>query len=243
MTIQYLFYFLVFLVAFLYSTVGHGGASGYLALMALFSYSTESMRSTALLLNIVVSLLAFIQFYRAGYFQWKLFIPFAITSIPAAFVGGLIIMDASLYKHILAILLIFPVIKLIGIIPQRENIEKPLNIYAALTIGVFIGFISGIIGIGGGIILSPVILLMHWANMKQTAAVSSLFILVNSLAGLAGIFINQFHFESEMQLLLLLALAGGLSGAYLGAMKFNIPFLRKLLAVVLLIASIKLIST
>jgi uncharacterized membrane protein YfcA len=158
-------------------------------------------------------------------------------------VGGLIVMDASLYKHILAILLIFPVIKLIGIIPQKENIEKPLNIYAALTIGLFIGFISGIIGIGGGIILSPVILLMHWANMKQTAAVSSLFILANSLAGLAGILNRPFHFESEMQLLVILALAGGLSGAYMGAMKFNVPFLRKLLAVVLLIASVKLFAT
>ena len=242
MTVYYIFYFLVFLVAFLYSSVGHGGASGYLALLALFSYSTESMRSTALILNIVVSLLAFIQFYRAGYFQWKLFFPFAITSVPAAFVGGLISIDASLYKHILAILLIIPVVKLIGLSPSRANIEKPLHIYIALMIGLLIGFISGIIGIGGGIILSPVILLMNWANMKQTAAVSSLFILVNSIAGLAGIFTNPFHFESEMTLLVLLALAGGLTGAYLGAMKFNIPFLRKLLAVGLLIASIKLMS-
>ena len=242
MTVYYIFYFLVFLVAFLYSSVGHGGASGYLALLALFSYSTESMRSTALILNIVVSLLAFIQFYRAGYFQWKLFFPFAITSVPAAFVGGLISIDASLFKHILAILLIIPVVKLIGLSPSRANIEKPLHIYIALMIGLLIGFISGIIGIGGGIILSPVILLMNWANMKQTAAVSSLFILVNSIAGLAGIFTNPFHFESEMTLLVLLALAGGLTGAYLGAMKFNIPFLRKLLAVGLLIASIKLMS-
>ena len=242
MTVYYIFYFLVFLVAFLYSSVGHGGASGYLALLALFSYSTESMRSTALILNIVVSLLAFIQFYRAGYFQWKLFFPFAITSVPAAFVGGLISIDASLFKHILAILLIIPVVKLIGLSPSRANIEKPLHIYIALMIGLLIGFISGIIGIGGGIILSPVILLMNWAKMKQTAAVSSLFILVNSIAGLAGIFTNPFHFESEMTLLVLLALAGGLTGAYLGAMKFNIPFLRKLLAVGLLIASIKLMS-
>lgn len=239
---EYLFYLLLVLVAFLYSSVGHGGASGYLALMAFFSYSTDTMRSTALILNIFVSLVAFIQYYRSGYFQWKLFIPFAITSIPAAFIGGLVTLDASLYKHILGVLLIFPIIKLIGITPNKKNNVKPIKIYLALTLGLIIGLISGIIGIGGGIILSPIILLMNWADMKHTAAVSSLFILVNSLAGLAGIFTNQFQFHSEMSILILLALAGGFAGSYMGTMKFNNIFLRRILAIVLVIASIKLIS-
>lgn len=240
---EILFYVLLLLVAFLYASVGHGGASGYLALMALFSFTPEIMRPTALVLNVFVSLIAFTQYYRAGYFQWKLFLPFAIVSIPAAFFGGLISIDTGLYKKILAILLIFPVIRLAGINFQPEKSIRKLNIYAALLIGVVIGFLSGMIGLGGGIILSPVILILHWANMKHTAAVSALFIFVNSIAGLAGIFTKDFHFNTEMGLMIVIALTGAIAGAYLGAKKFESIILKRILAVVLLIASVKLIST
>lgn len=157
-----IFYLLLFLVAFLYSSVGHGGASGYLALMAFFSFAPETMRPTALILNLFVSLTAFIQYYRNGHFRWKLFWPFAIASIPAAFIGGLIVIDAAWYKKILGILLLFPVVRLGGVKFNSEKTDKEQTLFASLLIGATIGLFSGMIGIGGGIILSPVILLLHW---------------------------------------------------------------------------------
>ena len=240
---EILFYVLLLLIAFLYSSVGHGGASGYLALMAFFSFDMETMRSTALLLNIFVSAVAFIQYYRSGYFQWKLFWSFAVTSIPAAFIGGMIHVDGDIYKKILAVLLLFSVVKLIGFDVQTGAVEKKQNFIASLIIGMIIGLFSGMIGIGGGIILSPLILLLHWANMKQTAAVSALFIFVNSLAGLTGSLVNGFNIDTTMGLMLAIAFAGGLAGAYSGSKIFNIIKLKYLLSIVLIIAAVKLIFT
>lgn len=240
---DYTFYFLLLFIAFIYSSVGHGGASGYLALMAFFAFAPDVMRPTALILNVIVSLIAFIQYYRGEYFQWKLFWPFAIASVPAAFIGGLISIDPGLYKKILGVLLFFPIIRLAGLNFKSKLPFKKLNIQAALLIGVIIGFLSGMIGIGGGIILSPVILLLHWADMKHTAAVSALFIFVNSIAGLAGVFTSEFQFSNEMGLMIVIALTGGIAGAYLGSKKFQSIILQRILAGVLLIASIKLIST
>lgn len=238
-----LFYFLLFVVAFLYATVGHGGASGYLALMAFFSFVPDTMRSTALLLNIVVSLIAFIQYYRNGHFLWSLFWPFALASIPAAFVGGLISIDAGLYKKILAALLLFSVIRLMGVEFRSKQAIVKQNLLLALVVGALIGLFSGLIGIGGGIILSPIILLLHWADMKQTAAVSALFIFVNSLAGLGGLIIQGFTYRSETTLLIVIAIVGGSLGAYFGAKKFENALLNKFLAIVLLLASVKLLFT
>lgn len=240
---EILFYILLLLVSFLYASVGHGGASGYLALMAFFSFAPETMRPSALLLNIFVSAIAFIQYYRCGYFSWKLFWPFAIASVPAAFIGGLITVDEGIYKKILALLLIFSVVKLIGLPVEAGAVKKEQNLTASIFIGSAIGLFSGMIGIGGGIILSPVILLLHWADMKQTAAVSALFIFVNSAAGLTGVFAKGIPFNTIMVLMLAIAFAGGLAGAYLGAAKFNSAKLKYLLSVVLIIASIKLLFT
>ena len=242
-TINVLFFSLLFFVAFMYSSVGHGGASGYLALMAFFSFAPEVMRPTALLLNIFVSLTAFIQYYRGGHFSWKLFLPFAVASVPAAFLGGLINIDAGLYKTILGILLLFSVIRLIGL--KFNNIEKfkKQNLVWSLFIGAAIGVISGIIGIGGGIILSPVILLLHWGNLKQTAAVSALFILVNSISGMAGLITRGVQMSHNMTWMIVVAFAGGLLGSYFGAMKAGNFFLKTLLAFVLLLASVKLLFT
>jgi uncharacterized membrane protein YfcA len=243
MTDHIIFYVLIAVVAFLYSTVGHGGASGYLALMALFSVSSETMRSSALLLNIFVSLIAFIYYYQAGHFKIKLFIPFAVTSIPAAFIGGLFSIDPSLYKKILAALLIFAAIRIVAFNKADDANIREQNIYASLVIGAVIGLFSGMIGIGGGIILSPLILLLHWANMKQSAAVSALFIFVNSIAGLSGLFLKGYSISSEVYILISLAIVGGLVGSYMGAKKFNSKVLKPLLAFVLIIASLKLIIT
>ena len=210
---EILFYVLLALVAFLYSSVGHGGASGYLALMAFFSFAPETMRPTALLINIFVSLIAFVQYYRGGFFKWNLFWPFALASFPAAFIGGMISVDVGLYKKILAVLLLFSVVRLLGIKFKKATFDVKQNLYLALLIGAIIGLFSGMIGIGGGIILSPIILLMHWADMKKTAAVSALFIFVNSIAGLAGLFAKGFEFKTEMGVMIVLALIGGIAGS------------------------------
>lgn len=238
-----LFYLLLFVVAFLYASVGHGGASGYLALMALFSFSPEYMKSSAIFLNILVSAIAFVQYYHSGFFKFKLFLPFAITSIPAAFIGGMMSVNAQVYKKILAVLLLFPIFRLVGLNPQeRETLEKQIFLLS-LFIGLVIGLLSGLIGIGGGIILSPLILLLRWANMKETAAVSALFILVNSLAGLGGLSLQGLSATADIYLMLLIALSGGLLGSYFGAKKFDHKILRFLLVSVLSIAAIKLFLT
>ena len=237
-----LFYVLIMTVSFLYSSVGHGGASGYLAVMALYSLSVSEMRQTALILNILVSLIAFVQFYLAGHFNFRLFLPLAAASVPSAFAGGLITIETGVYNKILGILLLFSVFRFLFAGSGVHTPKTESSIFVSLLIGISIGFISGLIGIGGGVILSPLLLLLNWADMKETAAVSSLFILVNSAAGLAGTLTVGGSFETELLLPVAFALAGGISGAYLGSRKFNNAFLKKILALVLLIASIKLLS-
>jgi hypothetical protein len=238
-----LFIFLLFAVAFLYSSVGHGGASGYLALMALFGIAPASMKSSALIMNICVSLISFYHYHRSGHFKWKLFLPFALASVPASFLGALVTVDAGLYKRILGALLLFPVLRLLGVFGKENDEIKNINLIAALILGASIGFLSGIIGIGGGIILSPVILLFHWANMKETAAISALFIFVNSISALAGLFSKGIHIDSSVWLWLVASLSGGFCGAYFGSRKIKNPVLKKILASVLLLASFKLLIT
>jgi uncharacterized membrane protein YfcA len=238
-----LFYILLFAIAFLYASIGHGGASGYLALMVFFSFAPTTMRSTALILNIFVSLTAFIQYYRGGHFSWKLFWPFALASFPAAFIGGLMVIDAKLYKTILGIFLLIAVIRLIGIKFNNQSTYKKQSLAVSLIIGAIIGLFSGMIGIGGGIILSPIILLLHWGNLKQTAAVSALFILVNSISGIAGIITKGIQVSNNMILMILIAFIGGLIGSYIGAQKAGSTLLKTLLAIVLVMASYKLLFT
>ena len=239
--IDLLFFALLLVVAFLYSSVGHGGASGYLALMTLYAFPVDIMRPAALVLNLLVSLIAFAEYYRGGYFRWNLFWPFAVASVPAAFLGGLSSIDTALYKKILGVLLLFSVIRLL--VPggsEKKQVKDPA-LWLSLIIGSIIGYLSGLIGIGGGIILSPVILIFHWADMKQTAAVSALFIFVNSLAGLAGLYTHLPGVSLQLWLIIGLAFTGGLAGSWTGAMKVQQHVLRKILALVLLLASFKLL--
>jgi hypothetical protein len=240
-TTYWLFLLLLFIVAFLYSSVGHGGASGYLALMALFGVVPLLMKSSALIMNICVSLIAFIHYYRSGHFKWKLFFPFAIASVPASFLGAMITVDASLYRKILGALLLFPILRLFGVFGKDSDEIKNMNRLVALVLGASIGFLSGMIGIGGGIILSPIILLFHWANMKETAAISALFIFVNSISALAGLFSKGINIDTSVYLWIAVTLTGGFAGAYFGSRKLKNPMLKKILAVVLLLASIKLL--
>ena len=238
-----IFYSLLFVVAFLYAAVGHGGASGYLALMALFSISPEVMKPTALLLNLFVSMTSFIQFYRGGHFQWKLFWPFAIASIPMAFLGGMVHVDAMVYKRILGLLLLLPIIRFVFFRNTPVDQMESARMGQSLAIGGGIGFLSGLIGIGGGIILSPVVLLLKWADQKQTAAISALFIFVNSLSGLGGQLVKGISFTPDMWTYVAVAFTGGLLGAYFGSIRFNQNIVRYLLASVLLVAAYKLIFT
>lgn len=238
-----LFYPLLFLVAFLYSSVGHGGASGYLALMAIFAISPDTMKPTALLLNLFVSLTSFIQFHRGKHFNWKVFLPFAIASVPMAFVGGLITVDAALYKKILGLLLLFPIIRFLLFANFQPAELKKANTPLSLFIGAAIGFLSGLIGIGGGIILSPVLLLLKWTDMKQTAAISALFIFVNSIAGLAGLLTKSIQFSPDMYMYVAIAFVGGICGAYFGSLRFKQTLLKYMLAVVLMVAAYKLLFT
>jgi uncharacterized membrane protein YfcA len=238
-----IFYILLFLVAFLYSSVGHGGASGYLALMALFSISPDVMKPTALLLNLFVSLTSFIQFYRGQHFNWKIFLPFAIASVPMAFIGGLVSVDADIYKKLLGLLLLIPIIRFLFFANIKvEEIRKP-DWVLSLVIGAAIGFLSGLIGIGGGILLSPILLLLKWSDMKPTAAISALFIFVNSAAGLAGQLQSGLNFSVDMYGYVTVAFAGGICGAYFGSIKFKSGILKYLLAAVLIVAALKLLFT
>lgn len=238
-----LFYILLFIVAFLYASVGHGGASGYLALMAIFSVAPAVMKPTALLLNLFVSLTSFIQFYRSGYFRWKIFWPFALASIPLAYLGGRVMMDADVYKKILGVLLLVPIARFFFFSNTKTEEQKDSNLLLSLLIGGVIGLVSGLIGIGGGILLSPILLLLKWTDQKQTAAISALFIFVNSLAGLAGQVTKGIQFTPEMVTYVAIAFVGGLCGAYFGALKFRQTILKNVLATVLLLAVYKLLFT
>ena len=235
-----LFCGILILIAFLYSSVGHGGASGYLALMALFSFPITFMKPTALLLNIFVSAVAFWFFKKNKHFKWKLFYPFAITSIPAAFIGGYITINATLYKQILGVFLLVAILRMMGFLGGEKNRKRELNIPLALIVGLGIGLFSGLIGIGGGIILSPVIILLAWGNMKDAAAVSSLFIFVNSIAGISGFLIKNNTIPLDSFVLVPIALIGGTLGAMYGSKRFINQTLTYMLSFVLLLASIKL---
>jgi hypothetical protein len=231
----------VFLMAVLYSSVGHGGASGYLALMAIFSFSPEFMRPSALILNIFVSSIAFFSFYRNHHFRIKLLLPFIITSVPFAFLGGLITVNPKTYKIILGTFLIIAIIRIVYRPKNQGNEIKPINNRIAYLIGTFLGFFSGLIGIGGGIILSPIIILLKWGTMKETAAVSAAFILVNSISGLTGQFSQGIQLAPEIGYMLAVAITGGVIGSYMGSYKISEKTLKYSLSVVLIFASYKLL--
>lgn len=236
----YIFLFILPIVSFLYASVGHGGASGYLALMALFSFAPETMKPTALLLNLFVAGISFYYYYKEGFFNKKLFVSFAISSIPLAFLGGTIEVDATLYKKILAVLLVFAILKMLNVFGKESLTIKDVKLWQGLVVGGIIGFFSGLIGIGGGIILTPIILLLHWGKMKEAAAVSALFIWVNSASGLIGQFSSGVTLQQESFVLVGIALIGGVLGGYYGSKKINNQKLRYILAFVLVIASTKL---
>ncbi|MEP7149252.1 MAG: sulfite exporter TauE/SafE family protein [Acidobacteriota bacterium] len=230
----------IFLVAVLYSSVGHGGASGYLAVMALLAVAPEITRPTALMLNVFVATIATVQFYRAGFFSWRVFWPFAVTSIPFAFIGGMMTLPTTVYRVILGVVLVVAAIRLAWNLQSDAETKEP-NILIAMMIGALIGLLSGLVGVGGGIFLTPILLLMNWSNTKTAAGVSAMFILVNSISGLAGNYLQVVNLPSSVWIWVTAAVLGGVVGSTLGAKRFNSLTLRRVLAVVLVFAGVKLI--
>ncbi len=232
----------IFLVAVLYSSVGHGGASGYLAVMAFMAVAPEVTRPTALVLNLFVASIGTVQFCRAGYFSWRIFLPFAAASIPMAFVGGMISLPTNVYKFVLGVVLCLAAVRLAIKLKNDDQVKDP-PIVACLLIGAIIGLLSGLVGVGGGIFLTPVLLLMRWAETRVAAGVSVLFILVNSASGLIGQYSKGALdvLPNEVWFWIAAAVVGGAIGSTLGSRKFDSMMMRRVLAVVLVFAGAKLI--
>lgn len=233
---------LMFIAAMLYSSVGHGGASAYLGAMALFGVLPEVMKPTALALNILVALIASVKFYRAGFFSWNIFWPFALGAVPFAFIGGSITLPVAIYRSVVGVVLIYAAYRLF--LTTRQDTSKEVTgipILGAIVIGAGIGFLSGLTGVGGGIFLSPLLLLMGWAKTKTTSAVSAAFILVNSIAGLAGHISSVALVPGAIPGWAVATGVGGWIGAEYGSRKFSGTVLRRLLAAVLVLAGMKLI--
>jgi uncharacterized membrane protein YfcA len=230
------------IVAFLYSSVGHAGASGYIAVMTLCGLSVTFIRPTALVLNILVACIASFQFWRAGYFSWRLFWPFALLAIPAAYLGGYILVPAHLLKILIGAVLLFSAARLFfrqGDTPETAPPPTPVSI----GIGAGIGFLSGLTGTGGGIFLTPLLLFCGWASIRRAAAVSALFILVNSIAGLVGYSSSGRPVPNFAWILAVAALIAGTLGSHLGSRHFPVRTISLILAVVLVLAGCKLIFT
>lgn len=241
MSIEWAIPLSLLVIGFLYSSVGHGGASGYIAVLSLFGIVPAQYKHLILILNIIVASLAFTQYYRAKYFEWKLFWPFIITSIPLAYLGSQVPIRDEHYNLLLGIALIFPIIRLFGYFPSERKDLKKLPLFWALIIGAIIGFASGVLNIGGGIFLSPVLILFAWANAKQAAAVSALFIVVNSISGLIGNIGKPILMDESSLSWFVAIVTGGIVGSYLGSHRFRYQTVQYILAVVLLIACVKLI--
>jgi hypothetical protein len=227
-------------VAFLYSSVGHAGASGYIAVMALAGLSPDFIKPTALILNILVACLSSWQFYRAGHFSWRLFWPLAVVSVPCAFLGGWVRLPTHLFNILLGLVLLYSAVRfLLPASPERE--PTPPTLPTSLGVGAGLGFISGLTGVGGGIFLTPLLIIRNWARTKTASAVSAVFILVNSAAGLAGAAMHGSAMPVPSFSLAAAVLVGGAAGSYLGSHRFSVPMIKRLLACVLTIAGLKLL--
>jgi uncharacterized membrane protein YfcA len=228
-----------FLAAILYSSVGHAGASGYLAAMAFVGVPPSTMRPTALVLNLLVASIATVRFARAGFFSWRLFWPFALGSVPLAFIGGGITLPGHWYRTLVGLVLWTAAIRLWLNVQLHEKHDPPTIV--AIVCGAGIGLLAGLTGTGGGIFLSPLLLFMRWAETRETGGVAAAFILVNSLAGLAGNPTSLSHVPGQMPIWAGAVIVGGLIGAELGSRRIGTPTFRRVLGVVLVVAGVKLI--
>lgn len=232
------------LVGAMYGAVGHAGASGYLAIMSLMGVQVSVMRPTALAINVLVATIAFVQFYRGGYFSWRICWPFAIASAPAAFLASRLEISASGLKVAIGATLLCTAAWMANTALRPRTTSVTLgtpSICASLASGAAIGVVSGITGTGGGIFLSPLMLLMQWGDNKRTAAVASMFILCNSIAGLCGLATSGWTPSPSLAILAVGACAGGAIGAHFGSRVLDFRALRLVLCAVLIVAGAKLV--
>lgn len=232
----------ILVAAVLYSSVGHGGASGYLAAMALFGLSPQDMKPAALIMNVFVASIVLVRLYRAGYFNIRLFAPFAIASVPMAYLGGAYLIDAPAYKYLVGAALLIAAGRLMADVEDRPAVGTP-KAWISLPVGAATGFLAGLTGVGGGIFLSPIMLFLRWCDMRASAAIAAAFILVNSIAGLLGHATVAASWPNGLLLFVVVAVIGGLVGSELGARSLAPVKLRRLLAVVLVIAGAKMALT
>lgn len=230
-----------FAAAALYSSVGHGGASAYLAVMGLCGMAPVEMKPIALVLNIAVSSVALVNFVRAGHFKTTLFWPLAAASLPAAFVGGWLQSPEPLFKLILAAALVVGAWRLLTGSPESLETVRHAGWPALFAIGGMIGFLSGLVGIGGGIFLTPLLVIFRWAPAKVAAAVSAAFIAANSCSGLSGFILKGGQVPAMVWSLLPIVLAGAWLGSQWGSGRAMVPALRRSLAVVLIVAATKFV--
>jgi len=230
----------VFAVAVLYSSVGHAGASGYIAVMSLLSVAPAEIKPIALALNILVASIGTFQFWRAGYFSWPLFWPFALLSVPLAFVGGYLNLPTQVFKVLVGIVLLLSAAQFL-LRPPAESEPRTPPLPVALGAGSLLGLLSGLTGTGGGIFLTPLLIFMRWARTKSAAAVSAPFILLNSAAGLAGNFSATKAFPAFAWALVAAVIIGGTIGSWFGSRRLPHLAIKRLLSVVLTIAGLKLI--
>lgn len=231
----------LFCLGFLYASVGHGGASGYIATFSLAGVAVPVYRPLVLLLNIVVSGSAFLQFKKARYFKWRLIAPFLVTSIPFAYLGAKFPLKGEVYNVLLGLALVFPIARLLQLGPAEKRETKDLPLFSGLLFGAVLGFAAGLLNIGGGIFLSPVLILMGWANSKQSAAASAFFIFCNSIAGLISIKNQSFFVADHSWIWFLAAISGGILGAYFGSNLYRQKTVRYVLASVMAVACAKLL--
>lgn len=232
---------LMFVAALLYSSVGHAGASGYLAVMALIGIAPSEMRPAALVMNLLVATIGTTNFVRAGHFRLSLLWPFAVASVPMAYLGGRLALPVAAYRIIVGVVLVLSALRFLVTLraPDEARGEPPLAV--ALATGAVLGLLAGLTGVGGGIFLSPLLLLLGWATLRVTAATSVVFILVNSAAGLLGQAATIDHLPAMLPTWMVAVAAGGLAGSWLGARRLPSPAIRGLLAVVLFAAGVKLV--
>ncbi len=232
----------IFTMAVIYSSVGHGGASGYLAAMVLWGLAPETMRPAALTMNIVVTAWLLLRFNRFNLFPHKLFWPLVVTSMPFAFLGGIVKIDAFSYQILVAILLIVAACRMLFISKQKELSQHP-KIVVALIAGAILGFSAGLTGIGGGIFLSPILLIFGWCTIRESTGIAAGFILLNSVGGLAGYLMSNQNWPPETNWLIPMAFIGCLIGAEVASHKASMLVLRKILSVVLIMAGFKMAYT
>lgn len=229
----------ILVVAFLYSSVGHGGASGYIAVLTLFGFVPEVIRPIALVLNILVATIGAVQFARAGHFSLRLFWPFAVLAVPLAFVGGYVTLPTQWLKVLIGIVLLAAAAQFVRR-PTPDSDVRPPATGVAIGVGAGLGLLAGLTGTGGGIFLTPLLIFLKWARTKSASAASAMFILLNSIAGLAGNVSATRSFPTLALSFAVVAVAGGALGSHLGSRRFDVAVVKRLLAAVLTIAGLKL---